>query len=79
MPTMASMRRGLEVIFIPMLLYQLFRSFENGVADFAFKTLFGHGYACCASDFLLGLRKTNGTLPRECETRDFHFGDFESI
>lgn len=74
MPTMASMRRGLEVIFIQMLLYQFLCTFKDGVADFAFEALFAHGYACCASDFLLGLRKTNGTLPRECETWDFHLG-----
>ena len=44
------------------LLYKFPCSFEDGVADFAFKTLFGYGYACCASDFLLGfilLRRKN--------------------
>ena len=30
-------------------------AFEDGVADFAFEALFGHGYACCASDFYLEL------------------------
>lgn len=51
-------------------------AFEDGVADFAFETLFGHGYACCASDFLLGLCETNSTLPRECKTKDFHKEDY---
>lgn len=57
------------------LLYKFLCPFEDGVADFAFKTLFGHGYACCASDFLLSLCETDSTLPRECETWDFHFGE----
>ena len=51
---------------------QFLCAFEDGVTDFAFEALFGHGYTCRTSDFLLGLRDTDGTLPRECETRDFH-------
>jgi hypothetical protein len=48
-----------------MLFYQLLCAFDDGVADFAFETLFGHRNACCTSDFLLGLRDTYGTLPRK--------------
>ena len=55
-------------MYVNSLFEQFLRAFEDGVADFAFKTLFGHRYACRTSDFLLGLRKTNGTLPREGET-----------
>jgi hypothetical protein len=45
-----------------MILYQFLCTFEDGIADFAFEALLGHGYACCASDFLLGfilLRRKN--------------------
>lgn len=56
-----------------MLLYQLLCPFEDGVADFAFEALFGHGYACCASDFLFGLRETNSTLFLENVKQDKYF------
>ena len=36
---MANMRRGLEVIFIQMLLYQLLCTFEDGIANFALEPL----------------------------------------
>ena len=36
---MASMRRGLEVIFMQMLLYQFLCSFEDGIANFALEPL----------------------------------------
>ena len=39
MPTMASMRRGLEAIFIQMLPYQFLCTFEEDVANFAFEPL----------------------------------------
>ena len=51
-------------MYVNSLFEQFLRAFEDGVADFAFETLFSHGYACCASDFLLGVillhRKSKG-------------------
>ena len=55
-----------------MLLYQFLCTFEDGIANFALEALFSYWYTCRTSKLLLRLRETNSTLPRKCETWNFH-------
>ena len=47
-------------------------SFYDGFADLAFEAGTGHGDTGLARDLLLRLGYAEGSLPRECNSGDFH-------